>query len=392
MQNTNAKVLVGWVLALNLLACGGGSGGGDSATTPIATATPTPAPTPTPVPTPAPEPVPVPTPIPTPAPALTKSFVYVTSPQAFSIGTSTFGGVPVPVPGAKCSFGSIDHIAVNDLGRLAAHGYISFFFGGTSPAPVHILCGSITSSGSTVLSNSAEFGTLVFASNGRLLLSISSHAAEFDPILPGPPAEFPAKVLERIFGVAKDGTSYSSDGYFIRKTTAAGITSILAGAPRDPLATAPMDGLGSSARFAGISSIALNAGGDVFVLDSFAIRKVSPAGLVTTIAGKLGEAGAMDGFGTASRFGNTASNRIVSNSSGNLYVTDTDNHAVRKITPNGDVSTIAGKLGVPGHVLGALPGLLMSPGALAIDAANALYVVVKTGNNASDPVEILKIE
>ena len=136
--------------------------------------------------------------------------------------------------------------------------------------------------------------------------------------------------------------------------------------------------------------MALNADGDILVADFGAIRKVSPTGQVSTFVGKLGEFGALDGTGAAARFGGVTA--MVFDSRGNLYVTDGSNHAVRKITPQGDVSTIAGKLGVPGYVLGDSPGLIRNPGALAIDAADALYVVVPTSDNVDDPVAILKIE
>ena len=216
--------------------------------------------------------------------------------------------------------------------------------------------------------------------------------AEIDPTIPGKFTTFADRLLERQFVISGDGTFYSSDGYIIRKTTATGVSSILAGAPYDPnLQTVPVDGTGSTARFASVIGIAVNAQGDVYVSENgTAIRRISSTGVVTTIAGSLTDRGALDGTGLGARFGFL--NSIVVDSTGNILAADGRNNAIRKITPQGVVTTVVGKLGVPGYGLGALPGLLNAPQALAIDASDVLYLIVSTTLNNQPAVEILKIK
>ena len=150
-----------------------------------------------------------------------------------------------------------------------------------------------------------------------------------------------------------------------------------------------MDGTGSAARFGRVNGVAVNAQGDVYVSENgTTIRKISSTGVVTTIAGSLVASGAVDGTGAAARFGNMHS--IVVDSAGNIFAADSPNHAIRKITPQGVVTTVVGKLGVAGYAVGALPGLLNSPQALGIDASDVLYFISVTSLNNKPAVEILK--
>ena len=260
------------------------------------------------------------------------------------------------------------------------------------------LCANITGSSSTPLVGQYDqlsYSNLAIATSGKLVASFRSNGgrvvAEIDPAKPDVLTIYPEKLLERTFAIAVDGTYYSSDGYIIRKTTASGVSTILAGVPYDPTTqTVAVDGTGSTASFAQVTAIAINPAGDIYVADGNAIRKVSSAGVVTTLAGSPKVAGALDGPGPAARFGNL--NSIVVDSAGNIFAADTANHAIRKITPQGVVTTVAGQLGVPGYGLGALPGLLNSPQALAIDASDVLYLTVSTALNNLPAVEILKIK
>ena len=101
------------------------------------------------------------------------------------------------------------------------------------------------------------------------------------------------------------------------------------------------DGTGPAASFNTPVGIAVDASGNVFVADynSNKIRKITPAGVVTTLAGS-GISGNVDGVGTAARFNSPAG--IALDGSGNLYVADSSNHTIRKVTPNGTVTTFAG--------------------------------------------------
>ncbi|WDF78368.1 IPT/TIG domain-containing protein [Mucilaginibacter sp. KACC 22773] len=102
------------------------------------------------------------------------------------------------------------------------------------------------------------------------------------------------------------------------------------------------DGTGADARF-GTSSLDLakDATGNLYFLGAGSIRKVSPAGVVTTLAGtNTFERGYVDGIGSAAKFGYLT--RETTDPSGNLYVVDSDHFRIRKITPEGVVSTVIG--------------------------------------------------
>jgi hypothetical protein len=101
------------------------------------------------------------------------------------------------------------------------------------------------------------------------------------------------------------------------------------------------DGPATEALFNFPVGIVRDAAGNIYVSEWYsAVRRIAPDGTVTTIAGKSGENGFVDGPGPEARFHTVAS--LVIDSAGNLYATDFYNHALRKITPNGNVSTLAG--------------------------------------------------
>jgi hypothetical protein len=141
-------------------------------------------------------------------------------------------------------------------------------------------------------------------------------------------------------GVAVDGagTVYVADSgnSLIRKITAAGVVTTLAGGGAG--ACALQDGTGSAARFCVPEALAVDAGGNVYVADTAnnAIRMVTPAGVVTTLAGN-GTAGFVNATGSAARF--NAPRGIAVDSAGNVFVADTTNRVVRKVTAAGVAST-----------------------------------------------------
>jgi sugar lactone lactonase YvrE len=133
------------------------------------------------------------------------------------------------------------------------------------------------------------------------------------------------------------------------------------------------DGDRDHAQFADPFGIAVGADGAIYVADAGdmpRIRKISPDGTVTTLAG--GRVGFADGAGAAARF-NTPSGLAV-DVNGVLYVADTGNNAIRRITPDGYVSTLAGN-GTPGYRDGsALEALFNGPIGIAVDAAGRAIV------------------
>jgi sugar lactone lactonase YvrE len=133
------------------------------------------------------------------------------------------------------------------------------------------------------------------------------------------------------------------------------------------------DGPAAQARFADPYGLALDTHGRLYVADAGdnnLIRVVQPDGSVGTLAG--GSEGFADGTGSAARF-NTPSG-LALDAAGNLYVADTGNHAIRKVSPDGQVSTLAGT-GTPGYRDG--PGAqaqFNGPIGVAVDAAGRVLV------------------
>ena len=133
------------------------------------------------------------------------------------------------------------------------------------------------------------------------------------------------------------------------------------------------DGTGAAASFNEPYAVATDASGNVYVADSnnSTIRKITPAGVVTTLAGTAGTSGSADGTGAAARF--SIPSGVATDASGNVYVTDNGNYTIRKITPAGEVTTLAGTAGVGGFQAGALPGVINRPVAIAVSGSKIYF-------------------
>jgi DNA-binding beta-propeller fold protein YncE len=112
--------------------------------------------------------------------------------------------------------------------------------------------------------------------------------------------------------------------------------------------------------------LAFDAAGNLYVADQFGdtIRKIAPDGTVTTIAGMALVAGSVDGPASSATF--NAPSAVAVDSSGVLYVADTGNALIRKIDLSGNVSTLAGTRGAQGFTPGPLPGVIDPPTRLAL--------------------------
>lgn len=175
------------------------------------------------------------------------------------------------------------------------------------------------------------------------------------------------------FGMAVDASGYIYVGDFynnaIRKISPTGLVKTLAGNGERGSA----NGQGSAASFNWPTAVALDASGNVYVADfvNNLIRKITPGGLVTTLAGS-GTPGAVNGKGTAASFNSPYG--LALDREGNIYVGDTANDLIRKISPDGIVTTFAGS-GEPGAADGkGTEASFNAPAGLAFDAAGNLYV------------------
>ncbi|MBL9212269.1 MAG: hypothetical protein JNL92_17550 [Opitutaceae bacterium] len=185
------------------------------------------------------------------------------------------------------------------------------------------------------------------------------------------------------YGIAIDAAKnlYVADtvNNTIRKITPAGVVSTLAGSTGLLGST---NGTGSAARFNFPVGLGVDSGGNIYVADAknFLIRKITPAGEVSTFAGAAFQLGSTDGTGSAARF--FLPYGLAVDSAGNVYVAEQGNHLIRKITPGGVVSTLAGGALQPGFADGnGTSARFNMPFGLAIDA-NGNLLVADSGNNA----------
>ena len=139
------------------------------------------------------------------------------------------------------------------------------------------------------------------------------------------------------------------------------------------------DGTGKDARFSRPAGIASDRHGNLYVAAQFGyvILKIDPAGVVTTLAGS-GAQGSADGNGRNASF--IFPRGVAVDTDGNVYVADGGNNKIRKITPSGEVTTLAG-IGTPGTADGPrLEASFRSPESVAVDTVGNVYVA-DTGNH-----------
>jgi sugar lactone lactonase YvrE len=168
----------------------------------------------------------------------------------------------------------------------------------------------------------------------------------------------------------------------IRRVTAAGAVTTVAGLSN---VCGTTDGVASAARFGVPIGTAVDAQGNIYVADegngliNSTIRKITPAGTVSTFAGLANNPGSADGTGSAARFATPFS--VAVDGAGNVYVADTGNHTIRKITPAAVVTTLAGLAGSIGYVDGTgSAARFNTPTAIAVDAAGNVFVTDRSNS------------
>jgi sugar lactone lactonase YvrE len=182
-------------------------------------------------------------------------------------------------------------------------------------------------------------------------------------------------------GIAADraGNLYVAEpaSAVIRKITPTGVVSTLAGSPG---VIGYADAAGAQARFNAPSRLAADDDGRVYVTDSgnSVIRRVAPDGTVGTVAGN-GTCGSADGRGGGARF--CTPRGVALDRRGNVWVADTGNHTVRRIDASGNVTTVAGSPGVCGSRDGRGGGAqFCNPQDIGVDEFDNVYIV-DTGNS-----------
>src|ERR1039458_9481371 len=184
-------------------------------------------------------------------------------------------------------------------------------------------------------------------------------------------------------GLAVDanGIVYVADtgNYTIRKITSAGVVTTLAGSAGISGST---DATGGTARFYEPEGIAVNSAGTlIYVADTWnhTIRQVTSAGAVTTLAGSAGNNGSANGTGSSAQFNQPQG--LAVDGTGNVYVGDTGNQMIRMVTPGGAVTTLAGSAGNYGSADGTGSGAsFWNPQGLALDGSVNLYVADSFNN------------
>lgn len=265
----------------------------------------------------------------------------------------------------------------NGVGLINVNANAAFSFASTSGAPYSIsiannpagqLCGVTNSTG---VATTSQSDISITCRTAQLSIVTGSGGGSGRSDGTGTNARF-----NRPQGNAIDsaGNVYVADWYnqIIRKITPAGIVTTLAGTYG---VTGATDGTGVAAQFCHPLALAIDKSGFLYVTDSCneTIRKISPLGVVSTLAGKAGEVGSADGTGAQARFGMLSGISI--DASGTLYVSDFGNSTIRKVSPDGVVTTFAGRAGVSGYADGtSSAAMFFGPNGIAIDGQGIVYV------------------
>ena len=191
----------------------------------------------------------------------------------------------------------------------------------------------------------------------------------------------------RGLAVDKAGNVYVVDGgnATIRKILPVGIVTTIAGVAG---VKGPADGVGAAARFTDPQQIAVDKDNNLYVTDNNTVRKILPDGTVATVAGLAGVADSIDGVGVAARFADVRG--IAVDVAGNLYVADRPFN-IRKITPTGVVTTIADEFGPMGIVVDSRGNLVFSEGFLGGGTTSVLINSATVARLAPNGVTMFRV-
>ena len=170
-----------------------------------------------------------------------------------------------------------------------------------------------------------------------------------------------------------NGNLYVADAgnQTVRMISPTGAVSTLAGNTHQ---AGTLDGTGAAASFSGTWGIAIDGNGNILVSDNCCIRSITPEGVVTTPVGSADPSGSADGTGALARF--WAPSGLACDGLGNTFVADLGNNLIRKIAPGAVVTTLAGTASFPGSTEGPVQSATFSsPGQITYDLAGNLYLV-----------------
>jgi len=278
--------------------------------------------------------------------------IYVTDMNNSVIWEVPTQGAPVVVAGTYAKSGATDGAAAQ-----------ASFFQPRGIAPMGPSTFAIADSRNSLVRTfdlSGRVGTLAGQFNARESIDGARELARF---------RAPRQATE-----GPDGTVYVADGTVVRKVSSDGVVTTLAGVDG---VTGSADGKGSEARFMQPFGVAVGPGGVLFVSDvvDHTLRRIAPDGTVTTIAGKAGTPGSIDGASGVARFFDPYG--IATDRDGNIFVADRGSHAIRRVAAaDFSVSTIAGALGVIGSGDGpALQPRFFNPWDVDVDDEGIVYVL-----------------
>jgi gliding motility-associated-like protein len=284
--------------------------------------------------------------------------ITYTTPNVYIIGAA------IPALNPSNSGGAVPATIYGETRVIAGTGQFGNVNGSAATAQFKLPYGiSMDADGNTYIAESGG-GIRMISASGQVS-SIGTDA------LPGPPFNVPK--LNNPRGVVKDKSgnlfvaNYSNHN--ILKITPSGTITVFAGISQAGTA----DGPGNVANIINPNGIAIDKDDNLYVSDgNNAIRKISPSGYVYTLAGQP-SAGTLDGIGPAAKFNKPAG--LAVDKDGNIYVADQGGFVIRKITPNGQVTTIAGSgnFGTGNDGVGAAANF-QYPVGITVDPSGNLYV------------------